>query len=215
MNWVILTLIIFTVFGIGVSNLYLLIFNSRTRQGLHDVAVGTFVVKPGVAGPLNPEPIWNLHWWVIICFLFMIALTALSKGISVDWQQKSGYVSQHLQDERLIEKLGGVQMADVLIWSPIRSDSGTRGNFLPKKEPATVIVQWTGKIEAREAFADQVARVILQNDPHVQKQELIRIEIGRSYDLGIASGNDLSIFIHTPIEWSRRVQGISGAGPHN
>jgi hypothetical protein len=148
-----------------------------------------------------------MHWCVISGLLAMIAFTAMSKGISVDWQHRKGYVSQNLQDERLIEKLGGVQTAVVQIWTPIPSDAGVLGNFLSKKEPVIVTIQWTGEKGSRESFADRVARIILQNDPRVQKQDLIQIKIGRSYDLGIASGNDYQNFTHTPAEWQQRVFG--------
>jgi hypothetical protein len=33
----------------------------------------------------------------------------------------------------------------------------------------------------------------------------MRIEIGRSYSLGIASGNDYQSFTHTPGEWNQRL----------
>ena len=206
-TWIIPFLIIFITLGIGGSTLYLLAFNRRTRQGLHDIAVGTYVVDPAVSGPLKTEPIWAAHWGVIGSFLFLIAFTALSKGIDIEWQHKTGHVSQRLQDERRIEQLGGVQTAEAQLWVPIQLDGGAFANFLPKKKDARITVEWNGEMADREAFADQVAAIILQNDPRAQKQDVIQIKVGRRYDLGIASGNDYQSFTHTFEEWHQRAFG--------
>jgi hypothetical protein len=169
--------------------------------------VGTYVVDSAVSGPLKTDPIWGAHWWIISSFLFLIVFTAMSKGISIEWRQKSGHVSQQSEDARLIEKLGDVQTAKVLIWGPTQLDGSALGNFLPKKKAGRITVEWKGKMAAREAFADQVASIILQNDPRAQKQDLIRIQVGRSYSLVIASGNDYQSFTHTPEEWRQRAFG--------
>ncbi len=66
-----------------------------------------------------------------------------------------------------------------------------------------------GETGAREAFADQVAEIILQNDPRVEKQDLVSIEVGQSYSLGFASSNDYQIFTRTPAEWHQRVLGVA------
>jgi uncharacterized RDD family membrane protein YckC len=58
-------LITFIELGVGGALLYLLIFNRRTGQGLHDLAVGTYVVESSVPGPLQTRPIWGFHWSVI------------------------------------------------------------------------------------------------------------------------------------------------------
>ena len=202
-TWLVPFLIIFTTLGIGGSTLYLVIFNRRTRQGLHDIAIGTYVVDSIVSGPLKAEPICGAHGWVIGFFLCLIAFTALSKGIDIEWQHRSGHVSPRLIDERLIEKLDDVQTAKVLLWRPTQLDGSVLANVLPKKT-GRITVEWKGEMGAREALADQVASLILQNDPGAQKQDLIRIEVGRSYDLGIAFGNDYQNFTHTPEEWHQR-----------
>ena len=178
---------------------------SPHKAGASRSCSGTYVVESRVAGPLKTEPIWGIHWWVISGFLFLVALTALSKGISVESEHRMSYVSQRLNDERLIKELGGVQKAEVRIWTPSPLDATAIGNFLPKKKPATIIIQRTGEAGSRELFADQAAGIILKCDPRAQKEDLIRVEIGRSYSLGFASGNDYQIFTHTPAEWTQRL----------
>lgn len=204
-------LITFIELGVGGALLYLLIFN-RTGQGLHDVAVGTYVVESSVSGPLQTRPTWGFHWSVIGGFWLLIAFAYLSKGITTDWQKKSGRVSQNIQDERLIANLGGVQTDKVRVFMPIPLYGGALGNLFPKKRNAIVTVQWDKATASRETFADQVAAIILQSDSRAQKEDSIQIRIGRSYDLVISSGNDYQSFTHTPAEWSQRVLGATPPG---
>ena len=100
--WIIPFLVPFIAFGIGGSTFYLLVFNRRTRQGLHDVAMGTYVVESGASGPLTTKQIWGMHWLVISSFLLLLTLTAISKGVSINWHQKSGHIYQNEEDARLI-----------------------------------------------------------------------------------------------------------------
>jgi len=205
--WIVPFLLPFIAFGIGGSTLYLMLFNRRTRQGLHDIAVETFVADTHASGSLTTKRVWGMHWWVIGAFLSLLTLTALSKGISINWHLKSGHVYQNEEDVRLIEKLGGVQTAEVLVSGTIHQDGYAIRAILPKKKCVTVIVQWNGEIGARQSFAGQVAKIILQYDPRAEEQDLVRIEVGRSFNLGIASGNDNESFIYTPTEWHQRVFG--------
>lgn len=50
------------VFGVGGATLYLVLFNKHTRQGIHDLEVGSYVADADKDGPLKILPIWNIHW---------------------------------------------------------------------------------------------------------------------------------------------------------
>jgi uncharacterized RDD family membrane protein YckC len=51
----------FIIVGIGGAIIYLYIFNRKTRQSLHDLAVGTFVVKAPDTAPVGFTSIWRGH----------------------------------------------------------------------------------------------------------------------------------------------------------
>jgi len=59
------------VFGLGGALVYLYVFNRRTRQSLHDLAAGTFVVAARHSGGIR-ERIWRPHlalaagWLVVV-----------------------------------------------------------------------------------------------------------------------------------------------------
>jgi hypothetical protein len=57
-----------------------------------------------------------------------------------------------------------------------------------------------------EEIADQVAKVIIQNDHSIQNYSRMRVAITRGYVLGIGSRWALRAFGYSPDEWRSRVQ---------
>ncbi len=53
------------VFGLGAITIYLVLFNRRTRQGVHDLAAGSYVADADKSGALVVHPIWRGHWAVL------------------------------------------------------------------------------------------------------------------------------------------------------
>ena len=211
--WIVTSLIIFIQLGVGGGLVYLLAFNRRTRQGLHDVLTDAYVVESMNCGPLRTRPIWNVHWSILSGYLFLIAVMALSEGMTIQWRHKSAKASQNLLDEQLIERLQGVRTAEVRLWTPTQSDGTPLGSYLSERRPAKIVVEVASQKVDREALSDQVAESILKADSRSQRQELIRIEVGRSYSLGFASGNDYESFSRTPDDWEHRLAGGPGAHP--
>lgn len=62
-------------YAIPVGVPYFILFNRRTRQGLHDLAVGAFVVKAPWKGPLSPEPVSRIH---AVIFPVLVILCGVS-----------------------------------------------------------------------------------------------------------------------------------------
>jgi hypothetical protein len=62
-------------FGFGLSIVYLFVFNRNTRQSLHDIIAGTYVILKNIESPETIKPIWSVHY--IICgILIVLALFA-------------------------------------------------------------------------------------------------------------------------------------------
>lgn len=68
--------------GVGGATLYLFIFNSSTRQVLHDLAVGSYVVKVASEGAPAVRPLWWLHGVVVA--LWMLAALWITVALSPD-----------------------------------------------------------------------------------------------------------------------------------
>jgi hypothetical protein len=76
-----------------------------------------------------------------------------------------------------------------------------------KKTILVINVHWAGKSADEQAFADQVARQIIEHDSKVKEHDLLRVVMIRGYDLGIAHAQVAHPFEHTPAEWNVRLFG--------
>jgi hypothetical protein len=61
------------------------------------------------------------------------------------------------------------------------------------------------KIESPQACADQIAKLILQNDRSARTVDKISISVGYSFDIGIASSYLGGNYYGSPDAWSERV----------
>ena len=67
------------VFGLGGAILYLYLFNGVTRQSLHDLVAGTYVVRETAEAELEVDPVPRVHLvvaaaWIGLVFLVSPAL---------------------------------------------------------------------------------------------------------------------------------------------
>jgi uncharacterized RDD family membrane protein YckC len=194
--WIVSVLLTVITFGMGGAILYLLLFNRRTKQGLHDVAAGTYVADASKTGTLHLQPIWKIHW-VILGSLFLIF--SVGGAILSSKLTRSGPFPQLVEDIRLIEGIEGVQAAGVqdLTWT--NWGSGEKTTIF------VINVYWTGKSDEDEAFADQVSKLILGRDAKVREHDQLRVTLIRGYDLGIAHTQVAHTYQHTPAEWNVRL----------
>jgi uncharacterized RDD family membrane protein YckC len=195
---VVSSLLSILIFGLGGATFYLLIFNRRTRQGVHDLAVGSYVVDDSAAGALQVQPIWGAHWIIL-----SVALPALAIGIAVSESKlaNSRYFSHMFEDVRVLESIPGVQSAGVMDLTQRNFGSNSTQRIL------VVTVRWMRPPEEQDGAADQIAKEILDHDTEVQARDGLRIVFLRGYDLGIARAQVARTFAHTPAEWSERVSG--------
>lgn len=165
------------------------------------MAVGSYVAE-GKLGPLKTQPIWKMHWAILGSFIVILSLAA---GILDEKAEKWGPFPQMLQDVRLVEGLANVQQAGVQDLTQYTFGGGA------SEKVFVVNVFWTGKSTDEEAFADRVAKSIVQSDPSVQDHDLLRVVMTRGYDIGIASAHVSDAFDHTPAQWNARFSdGLSG-----
>ena len=188
------------VFGLGAVTIYLVLFNRRTRQGVHDLAAGSYVADADKSGALTVHPIWKGHW-ALLAALVVVAVGG-GKALESTLMKLADFPAL-LSDVRVVEHMDHVQSAGVsdLTWTPSsRAD---------KKTIYVVNVFWSGQQGQEEEFAKQVASRILENSPHVANRDRLRIVIIRGYDLGIAHAQRSYPFEDSPANWKAKLQ--SGA----
>jgi uncharacterized RDD family membrane protein YckC len=200
--WAVSTLFSLLIFGVFGATLYLVLFNRHTRQGVHDLAVGSYVADADKGGPLKTEPLWKIHRVILGSLLIVLSIGSL---ILDNKLSKSGPFPQLLEDVRIVETMRSVQAAGVqdLNWSKWGGGE--------KKTILIVNVHWTGNPAEEQAFADQVAKLIIEHDSKVKEHNFLRVVMIRGYDIGIAHAQVSHAFEHTPAEWNARLFGASPA----
>jgi uncharacterized RDD family membrane protein YckC len=198
--WFVFPLLAILVFGVGGATLYLLIFNRNTRQGLHDLAAGTYVVEARQTGPVEANGIWKFHWIILGSLALVLTPAAAILGKKFT---ESGVFPQLLQDVRLIEIMDGAQRAGAQDAHRINVGSSDRERTL------VITIFVTPDSPDGQAFADQIAKTILENDRTSEQYARLNIVIMHGYDLGFASGWRSNSFSLTPAEWNQRIAGTS------
>jgi uncharacterized RDD family membrane protein YckC len=178
---------------ISAATLYLLIFNRRTRQGIHDLAAGTFVAQAHLIATPSKKPFWKPHL-LIFASLIVVAYS----GARIVEKKVMGWapIPQMLEDVRLLEQMEGVQSAQALDQT---SHSAGQTN---SKRSLVITIHWLGESSNRTAFANQVAKTILAHDATVLNYDSLRIVVVSGYDIGIAKSNAMYSFENSPSEWN-------------
>lgn len=186
------------VFVLGGATIYLVLFNRNTRQGVHDLAVGSYLADGDKDGAMRKVAIWKGHWLILGLLVLGLGTGGVILGRKMmNW----GPFPELLEDARAVEALDGVQAAGVqdLTWMGSR-ESG-------KKKILVVNVYWTRGRADEKAFVNQVATLILQHDPKINNHDLLRIVMTRGYDIAIAHAQISQSYEHSPAEWRDLLSG--------
>lgn len=187
-------LIGFIIFGFGGAIIYLYIFNRRTRQTLHDLISGTFVVRvTPQQGELPPVSVWKPHValvgiWFLVVIVFLVALPILAQ---------KGPFPELLAVQKSIVSSGKVHTATVFVgksWGTINGKKMEttyfRSNAILKRRPSDY-----------EAAAKEIATIIIREYPHIMKKDILVVTVAYGYDIGIARAWRSYNVQHSPEEW--------------
>jgi uncharacterized RDD family membrane protein YckC len=187
------------VFGAGISIVYLFLFNRGTRQSLHDLAVGAYVVAADTAGPVGePKAVWRVHFVVVsaIFLATMLAPLLLAKLANVEpfvtLRSLQGAL-QNVQAVRHATLTSGVH----------KFVSSTQGTTTRHVLAARIVL--SQRISAYDALANQLAQIILQEGPAAEKMDSITISISYGFDIGIASAWRTQNYSFSPAQWRTRL----------
>ena len=167
----------FIVFGMGFSIAYLYLFNRVTRQCLHDLAVGTYVVNINAARQ-EVSPIWKPHLAVVAVFL------VIGTGAPV---LTSALVQNVPFNEMLVTQTALVSNPSVNYATIV--DGTTTFSSLKKGTKTTTYVRSQVFLKENtvkdEKLAKKLAEIIAANYPKSQRRNTIQIELTYGYDIGI------------------------------
>ncbi|WIO73468.1 RDD family protein [Porticoccaceae bacterium LTM1] len=166
------------IFGGLFSIFYLYVFNRKTRQSLHDLVVGTYVVNIN-SEQLKPGKVWGLHS-IMVSVLFLVAgIAPFFTTQLAESEPFKGMMAAHssLLEDPEVDRAGIFSGS-----STFMSSEGTR--------TATYV---SGQVylkanDIRDSeLARRLATLIITNYPEARQKDAVHIVLTYGFDIGIAS----------------------------
>lgn len=179
-------------FGGALSILYLFVFNRVTRQSLHDLAVGSYVVHAD-AQKQAVGPVWKVHY-VVVAVLFLSA--ALVPTYAMKLTDDSPFKEMLAIHEALV-KNPLVRFANVTVGSTVQhttSGDSTTTNHV------TVEVFVTEDVLDDAALAREIALQVMAVYPEAMNNDSVQISLRYGYDIGIWSSWRSQFYTYAPQE---------------
>jgi uncharacterized RDD family membrane protein YckC len=172
-----------------ISMFYLLLFNRRTRQSLHDLAVGAYVVKvrarPG-AFAVPALPVWRGHYAIVGA-----TILALSVGGLLLVRQPT--MASLLATQQALSALPDVRAVSVTANVQLTGQARTRRLLIGGIVDAS--------LGDPDGLAATMASVALDTYPEAKSQQQIVVTLTSGYDIGIASSWRWTNYAWTPAQW--------------
>jgi uncharacterized RDD family membrane protein YckC len=177
-------------FAIG----YLYLFNRRTRQSLHDLATGTYVVDAGSVGEVQFHRLWAGHWAILGGALVGAALlSSLGKTI-----RQTGPFPELTAVQLAVLESGKVQSVSDLI-----QENWTNGET---STTLNVIVVWKDKPLNIEKNATEIADIVLRADPRAVDRVSITVTFHEGFKIGFATFSKNRHVSHNAATWREQIQ---------
>lgn len=167
------------IFGGIFSIIYLYIFNRVTRQSLHDLAVGTFVVNANIEKQ-EPGKVWKIHLIVVAAFFIAAAIVPAITG---KLTQEEPFRDMFAAQSALSNESGVIHAA--VATSAATFDSVNEGT--KKNTYVTAQVFLSSNNVSDVELARQLAAILVKNYPEAKNKDALRIILTYGYDIGIWS----------------------------
>lgn len=180
------------IFGIGLSIVYLCIFNRATRQSVHDIMVGSYVVSAAAAGQVAAAKLARLHLGVCIALVVAAGVTPYFTNRLA----ASEPLLTLLKIQRSVAAEPWVVRAEVWQETSINlTDQGQSNTRLS----ITAFLKDSDTENAERA--KQLANLALSLDSSTHTLSIIQVTLVYGYDIGIASSWHGHNHAYPPEEW--------------
>jgi uncharacterized RDD family membrane protein YckC len=184
------------IFGVGLCELYLYVFNRRSRQTLHDLMVDSIVVKAGVQAP-PPAPLWRPH--LAVCALLFLASALAPYGL------------QGLAAGETFAPIIAIQDAVQAVPWVSRAGVFKGQSYVTSSQHEAVTTSYlTINALVRDSDVDnadraaQLAKLALVADPSARSLNALQVTLTYGFDIGIASSWRSKQHVHSPADWLAR-----------
>jgi uncharacterized RDD family membrane protein YckC len=174
---------------------YLYLFNVRTRQSLHDLAVGAYIVDADTKGHIETKRFWKWHWAVLGGVLFAVAVLT---SVIVGGLGKSSAFGELMSVQRAVLASGKVQAARVQI-----GKNRTNGQTTTRLR---VDVNWNGQPGNYDLASTEVAAIVLRADPSASKLDSIGVGFTEGFKIGFMNFSQNRVVNRRPADWATKIQ---------
>ena len=182
------------IFGIGLSVVYLYLFNRRSRQSLHDLIVGSYVVTAQAAGPVTVPSPWRVHF--VVCGVLIVASAAAPH-----------FTKNLAASEPFASLMDVYRAANTQPWVVNAKVYKGQAHFssTAKGQHKTTYLNITAYTKDPDVTnaerAKQLARLAMSTDSSAKDLDVIQVTLVHGYDIGIASSWRSQNYAHSPEEW--------------
>jgi uncharacterized RDD family membrane protein YckC len=198
------------IFGGGLALIYGLIFNRKTRQGIHDLIVSSYVVntptKPGVVVPAIPRIHKRITYGLVVLGLVLgLAGFFLQGRINPTF----GIIESEAWEE--IDNLHTILSEDdqfytVNVHRSIILETGTSKEWKDLDIEVWVKKSCSRDQEYCDALLDQIAHTAFEKYDGINNLTGMRITLVNRFDLGLANGNLSRSAALTIENWRRQLE---------
>lgn len=188
------------IYGVGSALAFTMAFNRRSRQGLHDMLCGTYVVNVDGAR-VNAFPTAARLQWIASAVLIVagVALSTISLHTETLFGESLAPVTRlqgRLEPDRRFFSVGVSFNTSTFYQSGLKTTTRSLGiNAWCKGQPSD---------DERQAMMNDLAKTALQTVDDIDQYDLLQISLMSAYDLGIASGHYTHKDGETIGKWRRR-----------
>jgi uncharacterized RDD family membrane protein YckC len=181
------------IFLLVIGMIYFYIFNTKTRQSLHDIVCGTYVYRADASGVSTESTVARVHY---IIYLLIVAVV----GIGTLYMQRFPLTSELQALDSVNKEISGLNGAYFTDVSLNRFKSGNQ-----ETKSLKVAVYVSKKTMQDDAVVDNIAKIILEKYQEVYSVQRIDINVIYGYNIGIATGWTNQIFAKSPGDWKEKL----------
>jgi uncharacterized RDD family membrane protein YckC len=188
--WLVLACIVVL---IATADVYFYLFNRGTRQSLHDLLFGTFVVN--VATEPEPRAVWPLHRffaagiWILLCAVGLVVMRFMNQSPFSDMLE----IRNALMRDPLLS-------AATVAYTT--TGTMTAGGGIEKHSYYAATLTIDEDRVADKGLARDKAKVLLATYPAAAREGAVVIELVYGYDIGISSSWQSASYTFTPEQLS-------------
>jgi hypothetical protein len=201
-SWILLAYILgIVVLGGIFGTIYLIVFNRKTRQGIHDLVMGSYVVISGNESKPKPSIWWGHYVMIGLILLLCILLPfTIKNAFGATKLAEMGTAYREILGQPEVVK------ATVLDGQSVFWDS-RNGKRVARYVSSTAHLNQRPANVGSEA--DKIARIIFQEYPAARLADRVLITVSYGYDIGISSWSISQQFNYSPQEWETRIRAFA------